>query len=135
MTNADLNWQSMATDVGKLKVFDEVDHDFRTIANQFNFPPEILQTDSTYENKTKALVQLYNEAIIPEANEFLQGLANWMGLDVELKADFSHVAALQADLEKRSKSLNWATTSVVKLLEANILSKEEARKEIDKYLL
>lgn len=134
LTNATLGWTSMAADTGKMKLFEEVDADFRTIANQFNFPPEILQTDSTYENKQKALVQLYQEAIMPEANEWLQGLANWMGLDVRLVADFSHVAVLQADLQKRATALNQAATGLSKALTAGIVHPEEAAEEMKKYM-
>jgi HK97 family phage portal protein len=135
LTNQDLNWQSMAADIGRLKLFEEVDHDFRAIANQFNFPPEILQTDSTYENKERALVQLYQEAIIPEANEWLQGLANWMEVDYTLEADFSHIAVLQQDLERRSRSLNMAATGLSKAVQGGIVEQAEAAEEFKKYLL
>ena len=134
MTNANLEWQSMAADVGRLRLFEEVDHDFRAIANQFNFPPEILQTDSTYENKQKAIIQLYNEAIIPEANEFLQGFVDWMGLNYNLVADFSHVAILQADLESRSRSLNLAATGLSKAVESGIVDENDAKEEFKRYL-
>ena len=134
LTNANLKWTSMATDTGKMKLFEEVDADFRTIANAFNFPPEILQTDSTYENKNKALIQLYQEAIIPEANEFLQGLRDWMGLSEHLVADFSHIAVLQADLERRAKSINWAATGLSKAVETNLTTEKEAAEEFKKYM-
>lgn len=134
MTNARLNWQSMAVDVGKLKLFEEVDSDFRTIANAHSFPPEILQTDSTYENKQKALVQLYQEATIPEADEWLQGLANWMELDVQLKSNWSHIAVLQLDKERASKSLNWAATGLSKAKESGLIEENEAKETFKKFL-
>ena len=134
MTNARLNWQSMAINVGQLKLFEEVDSDFRTIANAHSFPPEILQTDSTYENKQKALIQLYQEAVIPEADEWLQGFSNWMGLDFELKSDFSHIAVLQMDKERASKSVNWAATGLAKAVESGLILQDEASEEFKKYL-
>ena len=136
ITNAALKWQSMAVDTGKLKLFEEVDADYRTIANAYSFPPEILQTDSTYENKQRAIVQLYQDAIIPEANEFLQGIGNFLQLDnVFLKADFSHIAALQADLEKRSRTLNWAATGLSKAKDSGFIDEVDATEEFKKYLL
>lgn len=138
MTNARLNWQSMAVDVGKLKLFEEVDSDFRTIANAHNFPPEILQPKSgnslNQQDKDGALRQLYQEAIIPEADEWLQGLANWMGLDVQLKSDWSHIAVLQIDKERASKSINWAATGLAKAVESGIMSEQDAQDEFKKYL-
>lgn len=135
MTNANLKWQSMTTDVGRLKLHDEVDTDFRTIANAHNFPPEVLQTSSTYENKQKAIVQLYQEAIIPEADEWLQGMGNWMELDVTLKSDFSHIAVLQADLERRSRALNQASSGLSKAVQSGILEQSLAEEEMKKYLI
>ena len=134
LTNAALKWQSMAVDVGKLKLFDEVDHDFRTIAGAHSFPPEILQTDSTYENKQKALVQLYQEAIIPEADEWLQGLANWMGIDKRLKSDWSHISVLQIDKERASKSINWAATGLAKAKESGLINESDAAETFKKFL-
>jgi len=134
LTNAALKWQSMAIDIGKLKLFEEVDSDFRTIANAYSFPPEILQTDSTYENKQKALIQLYNEAVIPEANEWLLGLSDWMGLDTVLKSDWSHIAVLQIDKERASKSLNWAATGLSKAKESGLIEDAEAKETFKKFL-
>ncbi len=134
LTNAALKWQSMAIDIGKLKLFEEVDSDFRTIANAYSFPPEILQTDSTYENKQKALVQLYQEAVIPEADEWLLGLSDWMGLDAVLKSDWSHIAVLQIDKERASKSLNWAAAGLSKAKESGLIEDAEAKETFKKFL-
>jgi HK97 family phage portal protein len=134
ITNSDLDWTSMAGDVSKMKLFEEVEDDFQAIANAYNFPPEVLKEGSKYENKNQALIQLYQEAIIPEANEFLQGLSNWMGITETLKADFSHIAVLQADLERRAKSLNWAATGLSKALETGITTTQEATEEFKKYM-
>ena len=57
-----------------------------------------------------------------------------MGLDVTLKADFSHIAVLQADLERRSKSINWAATGLAKALEKGLIELEEGKEEMKKYL-
>lgn len=135
ITNAALKWQSMATDVGKLKLFEEVDADFRSIANAYAFPPEILQTDSTYENKEKAITQLYEDAIIPEADEFLQGLRNFLELDFELRADFSHIPQLQVNLAERSKSIQLAALGLSKARESNLIQEKEAQEQFNKFLI
>lgn len=134
MTNAALKWQSMAVDVGKLKLFEEVSEDFDTIANAYSFPPEVLKPDTKYENKQKALVQLYQEAIIPEADEWLQGISNWMEADFRFKSNFSHIAVLQMDKERASKSVNWAATGLSKAVESGLIEQAEASEEFKKYL-
>ena len=134
MTNASLKWQSMAVNVGELKLFEEVTDDFKTIANAYSFPPEVLQSGGTYENKEKALIQLYQEAIIPEADEWLQGISNWMEVDFHFKSDFSHIAVLQMDKERASKSVNWAATGLAKAVESGLIEQAEASEEFKKYL-
>jgi len=134
MTNAALKWQSMAVDVGSLKLFEEVEEDFKAIANAYSFPPECLLPDTKYENKQKALVQLYQEAIIPEADEWLQGISNWMGVDFKFKSDFSHIAVLQMDKERASKSVNWAATGLAKAVESGLIEQAEASEEFKKFL-
>ena len=64
----------------------------------------------------------------------MQGIANYMELPVMLKADFSHVAVLQADLERRSKAINWAATGLEKALTNNLCTEEEAQTEMQRYL-
>lgn len=138
MTNATLKWQSMAVNVERLKLFEEVDSDFRAIANAHNFPPEILQPKSgnslNQQDKSAALKQLYQEAIMPEADEWLQGLSNWMQLDYTFKSDFSHIAVLQEDRERTSKSINWAATGLSKAVQSNLISEADAQDEFKKYL-
>ena len=135
ITNASLKWQSMAVDKSKLKLFEEVDADFRTIADQFNFPPEILQSEVTFENKKEAKKQLYQDAIIPEADEWLQEFANFFGLDnITLRSDWSHVPVLQDDIERRSKSVNWAATGLAKAVDANLIEETDAQEEFKKFL-
>ena len=138
MTNARLKWQSMAVETGKLKLFEEVDADFRTIANAHNFPPELLQPKPGNSlnpgDKKEALKQLYHEAIIPEADEWLQGIANWMGLEYTLKSDWSHISALKTDRESSSKALNWAATGLEKAVNTGLISVQDATDEFKKYL-
>jgi hypothetical protein len=71
---------------------------------------------------------------MPEADEWLQGIANWMNVDYTLKSDFSHVAVLQADLERRAKSINWASTGLSKAVESGLVTQEEASEEFKKYI-
>ncbi len=139
ITNMALKWQSMAVDVAKLKLFEEVDSDYRIIASQYSFPPELLQpksgTSLNQESKDESLRQLYQDAIIPEANEFLLGMSNFLQLDVILKADFSHIPVLQANLTLRSKAMQLASLGLGKALEAGIIEQADATEQFKKYLL
>lgn len=135
ITNAALRWQSMATDIGKLKLIDEVEADFEAIARQHRFPPEILLGGVKYENKQQAEKQLYQNAVIPEANEFLKGLELFLEYPYPLKADYSHVAALQSDKEKSSRSMSLAATGLSKAVEGGFLKTDEAEAQFKKYMI
>ncbi len=139
ITNMSLLWQSMAVDVGKLKLFEEVDSDYRAIAAAYSFPPELLQpksgTSLNQESKDESLRQLYQDATIPEANEFLLGLTNFLGLDMILKADFSHIAVLQANLTLRSKAMQSASKGLSDAVESNLIEIGAAQEQFKKYLL
>ena len=139
ITNASLKWQSMAVKTGDLKLFEEVDSDFRTIAGQYNFPPELLQPKSgsslNQESKNESLKQFYQDSMIPESDEWLQEFANFFGLEnITLKSDWSHVPALQDDIELRSKSINWAATGLSKAKDSGLIAEAEAQEEFKKFL-
>ncbi len=139
ITNASLKWQSMAVEVGKLKLFEEVDADYRAIAGAYSFPPELLQpkegTSLNTASKDEALRQLYQDSIIPEADEWLQGLADFFKLDVILKSDFSHIPVLQADLAMRSTAMQRSSMGLAKALEGGFIQLPDAEEQFKKYLL
>jgi phage portal protein BeeE len=136
VTNASLDFISMAVDINKLRLFEEVNEDQGAIADAYSFPIEIFQPGTTFANKEQAKKQLYQDSIIPEATNWLQMLSKGLGLidkGLELFPDFSEVPVMQDDLEKRTKMWNTATMSVDRIVklggEANFvyLSNEEVR--------
>ena len=57
-----------------------------------------------------------------------------MGLDAVLKSDWSHIAVLQIDKERASKSLNWAATGLSKAKESGLIEDDEAKETFKKFL-
>ena len=53
---------------------------------------------------------------------------------VILKADFSHVAALQDDIERRSRAINLAASGLSKAVESQFITTEDATEEFKKFL-
>jgi phage portal protein BeeE len=104
ITAQPLLWQAMTTTVTDSH-FKEVNEDLRTVCNAYSFPPDLLMAGTTYENTKEAKKQLYQDSIIPEMNDFLQGLSSALLLTdsgLELYADFSHIQVLQADQKARA---------------------------------
>lgn len=130
ITSASIDFVSMAVNIGNLKLFEEVDNDQSAVADAFGFSVELFQNNVTYENKKEAKKQLYQDSIIPEAEEWLSGLSRALFLtdqNIELFADYSHIPALQDDYEKRSRIWNYSTTSIEKLVKSGLIDRDEAR--------
>lgn len=135
VTSASVEFESMAVNMGNLKLFEEVNADLVTIANAYAFPPDIFRGEVTYENRKESVKQLYQDSIIPEAEEWLSGLSSGLGLldnDIELYPDFSHIPSLQDDYEKKSKTWNWTVTALDKALSVNAITLEEYRNTLGK---
>ena len=73
---------------------------------------------------------MYEDAIIPEANAWMQILNTGFGLTdkgLELYADFSHVPALQEDLNTKSKMYLSYITALDKAISNQSMTTDEAR--------
>jgi phage portal protein BeeE len=134
-TGMDLAFRSMAVNVGQLKLHEEVKEDLQAIANQYSFPAELFSKDVTYDNKREVEKQLYQDSIIPDSNNWLKTLSKGLGLLEEGKvlfADFSHVAVLQDDLEKRSKMWVFAVKAMNQAKGDGVLTDEEYKANLKK---
>lgn len=135
VTRANLDFKSMAINLSNLKLFEEVDNDQSAIADAFSFPVEIFQNNVTFENKKEAKKQLYQDSIIPEANEWLQGLAKELGFHeqgITLIADYSHVQVLQDDMAERSRMWTLAVNALNKAFQDGAITMDEYRDNLTK---
>jgi hypothetical protein len=106
VTGMELGFQSMATNVGMLKLFEEVAADQLAIANAYSFSSDIFKPDVKFTNKEEADKQMYQNATIPDTKAWLKNLSKGLGLFEEnllLIPDFTHIPVLQDDLNERAK--------------------------------
>lgn len=138
ITSANLKWQQMTVSPDKLGLFDETREDFLKVCDGYSVPPEIFGStkDKTYENQNQARKGMYDNTIIPEANEWIGALNKFFyGVDSKDKLimDYSHLSIFQEDLEKTAKSLE----SIVKALSQALLDKaidvKVYQQELNKY--
>ena len=133
VTGMELAYVSMATNIGNLKLYEEIDADLRTICNQFKIPPEIFLSNVTYENKKEAKKQVYQDVIIPEAENWLSMLSKGLGMvDTVFVPDYSHIAILQTDLESRARMHNWEVTALSKAFADGVLTNEQYILQLEK---
>jgi len=134
ITNARLKWQSMATTVTE-QHFKEVTEDMRTICNEYSFPPDLMLAGSTYENIKQAKKQLYQDSIIPEAEDFLSGLSSGLGLidnNKILYPDFSHIAVLQTDYETKARTYNTMVMALSKAFADGAITVQQYTEQLTK---
>lgn len=116
ITSANLQWQPMAFPVRDLMLHESYLKSVKDICFAFDFPlPLVPHSDqSTYNNIRQASINLYQNAIIPEADaldeQLMIGL-NAADNNIRIRHDYSHIAVLQEsqeELGKGRKMLNEA---------------------------
>lgn len=118
VTTTPLKWQPMNFDAKQLQLFEEVEDDFRTIADTFGMLVDVFSTQDgkTYENQKEALKSTYQNTIMPEGNAFLKEISATLGLTEKneiLFADYSHLPVLQEDRLESDKALEAKTKAMI----------------------
>lgn len=109
LSNANVKWQQMGVATKDLMLFEEIDDDIQRICDQYNYPYRLLSSNKSNSLGGSDLKEfkklLYEDAIIPEADSMYEQWNNFFELDkygMRIEKDFSHVAALQEDDQKRA---------------------------------
>jgi phage portal protein BeeE len=102
ISKAAVKWQPMGYATKDLMLLEEHEADVMTICDTFNYPYELLSSNKgvTFSNKNEAKKLLYQDALIPEAeNDYDQwnDFFNTAAYNLKIEKDFSHVAILQED--------------------------------------
>lgn len=138
ISNLALKWQSMGYSTENLKAFEEVTSDKMTICDQFGVPIDIFSREkgSTYANKIEAEKQAYQDTIIPEANEWIDAINQFFGLEGnKLTMTFDHLPIFQADREKASNAMLRAVNALDKAFISSIITAEEYKDQLNKYMI
>lgn len=134
VTSADLSWQAMSYPTKDLMLFDEVNADFEAIIDEYGTDKALFSRDATFENKLMGERATYNNTIIPEAEDLANDLTNKFKLNErneKIILDYSHVAALQEDEERKAKTIETKAKALNTLLESGLYSLEEIREIVN----
>ena len=116
-----LNWQPMTYPTRDLLLLEQIDAYFLTIIDHFGLNVNIFSSKSqTFENVKNSLIQVYQDAIIPEADLFCQEFTKFLGLQngQKIVPSFEHVKILQD---------NSIVESITQLVQTNILTPLQAQ--------
>ena len=80
-------------------------------------------SDSTFNNVEMGMKMAYQDTIIPEVTQMYDSLSQQLGLTKEglyLKPDFSHVAVLQNDENKKAQTMNTKADAINKIIQSKL---------------
>lgn len=114
LTNLNLKWQQMTIDADKLQLHEENRESLTRICDVYGVPFELMgnQKGVTFDNKKAAEKQMYQNTIIPEALEWIDGLnrrfetkdKSW-----DMKVSFDHLPIFEEDSAQiKTKDDMWA---------------------------
>lgn len=116
-----LQWQPMTYPTRDLLLLEQIDAYFLTIIDHFGMNANIFSNkNQTFENVKNAIIQVYQDTIIPEADLFCQEFTKFLGLQngQKIVPSFEHVKILQD---------NSIVESITQLVQTNILTPLQAQ--------
>lgn len=109
ISQAALKWQQMGVPTKDLMLFEEIEDDIMRICDSYGYQYELMSSVKgvTFANKMEAKKMLYQDTIIPEAENICEQWNNFFDLaryDMDMQKDFSHVPAMQDDEKKKAEA-------------------------------
>jgi hypothetical protein len=109
ITSAALKWQQVSVATKDLMLFEEVKSSNEAICDKYSYPFELLANEkgTTFDNRTEAGKDLYQNAIIPEALSIYKQLNVFFETatyDIKLDVDYSKVPCLQENEKARMEA-------------------------------
>lgn len=124
VTNANLLFQSMLTNVGNLNIPAQLTLSVNAICDKLGFSPELMaEKVGTYENKKAAEIGHYQNETIPTAAEMARMFTEIIGRNVSF--NYKHVAVLQEAEERQVDALNKSIAAYSKLFSDGLITQNE----------
>ena len=131
ITNASLRWQAMTFPTKELMLFEEIEDDTRQIADAFDFPMHLLgfKKGTTYANVNEAKKSFYQDATIPEAENFANAFAQYFDLPdgLRLVPSYDHLEIFQKSRKDQAEVVRIICEGYKTAYEKGIVTLEEWR--------
>ncbi len=105
-----LKYQKTVMNVKELMLFEEIESNAIAVANAKGVPELLAKyyiKGGTFKNLDASEKRLYDSTIIPETNDFMIGLNNFLGtreFDIELQGSYDHLNVLQVNKKEESET-------------------------------
>ena len=128
LSNASMDFSSMAVETKNMMLIEEVNADVAAICNVYNMSPQLFLSNTTYENFRASIVQVYQDNIIPAADEFVQALGPFLGLkdNEELCASYEHLSILKENKLKGMQAIQAIVASLSQAIASGIIDPKVA---------
>lgn len=138
LTSLSLKWQQIAIDTDKLKLFEEATEDQRKIIDGFGLRTELFARErgATYQNQIQAERAVYQDTIIPEAEEWTTALTEYLGLSgtaYKVHGTFDHLAVFQDNKKEYATGLRLLAMALSEAYSQGIISFEQYQEQLAKY--
>lgn len=109
ITTAQVKWTQMGIPTKDLMLFEEIEDDIQRICDQYGYQYELMASTKgvTFANKEQAKKLLYQDTIIPEAENITEQWERFFDLykfDLDMEINFSHVPSMQDDQQKMAQA-------------------------------
>ena len=134
VTRYPLKWQAIDYDADQLKIKEANTDATAMICNAFGLNPNLF-TDAKYDNQESAKKSAYQDVIIPDSVKIANVLTELLCRDnLKVWLDFSDVECLQKSKQEQANVLNSVSDALNKLLAGGLITEQEAREELMKYI-
>jgi hypothetical protein len=135
ITDAAVTYTPIGFDVKQLMVFEGVRENIMHLCDSFNYPFDLLASEKgkTAADKRTSMWGLYQDNIIPLANDISGKLTLWFGLDEDtqrIKMDFSHLPIFQQGNVDKNNALRQLMQALHIAYNSDTVSREEFRRFI-----
>lgn len=129
-----LGWIPLDYNSDQLKLYEEDARCTEKICNAIGLNPNLF-TDAKYDNQESAKKSAYQDVIIPDSKKIAEALTKALCPEgAFIKIDFSDVECLQANKAQESETLTRISQALVTLMGANLITPDEARIEVSRYM-
>jgi Phage portal protein len=135
ITNANLQFQKLSLPIKELMLLELLESDIKSLCYALSFPFNLTPygAETTFDNQERAEKRLYNNTIIPKANNFIEQLNDCLGMDstnVKYNIDYSHLPCMQDNKKEEAEVHKIKIEAFVKQFVSNLITYDAVLKEL-----
>lgn len=130
LTEASLKWTPMSYPTKDLMLFEEVDANMLTIIDTFGMNVNIFSNkNATFENVRQSMIQVYQDTIIPESEEFTQAFGKFIGIpdSIALIASYEHLSILKEKKVDEVDAMYRIVEAISQAVTAGLLNPQQGQ--------